>query len=118
MKLRGLVRIAGLFCGALLAVLAVAVRPAAADLSVGVINSDLTGASTTTGLLTAIGIPFVQIPLANLGTTDLLWPVISHIVTQYFGHWRPSVGKHTVYARSTQGFSTSAPTSVTVNVTR
>lgn len=30
----------------------------------------------------------------------------------------PSVGKHTVYARSTQGFSTSAPMSVTVNVTR
>ncbi len=30
----------------------------------------------------------------------------------------PSVGKHTIYAESTQGFSTSAPTSVTVNVTK
>jgi hypothetical protein len=30
----------------------------------------------------------------------------------------PAVGKHTIYAESTQGFSTSAPTSVTVNVTK
>jgi hypothetical protein len=30
----------------------------------------------------------------------------------------PAVGKHTVYARSTQGFDTSAPTSVTFNVTK
>jgi hypothetical protein len=30
----------------------------------------------------------------------------------------PSVGKHTLYAESTQGYSTSAPTTVTVNVTR
>jgi hypothetical protein len=28
------------------------------------------------------------------------------------------VGKHTIYAESTQGFGTSAPTSVTVNVTK
>jgi len=30
----------------------------------------------------------------------------------------PSIGKHTIYAESTQGFSTSAPTSVTFNVTK
>ena len=30
----------------------------------------------------------------------------------------PSIGKHTIYAASTQGFSTSAPTSVTFNVTK
>jgi hypothetical protein len=30
----------------------------------------------------------------------------------------PSVGKHTIYAESTQGYSTSAPTSVTINVTK
>lgn len=30
----------------------------------------------------------------------------------------PSVGKHTIYAESTQGFTTSAPTSVTINVTK
>ena len=30
----------------------------------------------------------------------------------------PGVGKHTIYAESTQGFDTSAPTSVTVNVTK
>ena len=30
----------------------------------------------------------------------------------------PSIGKHTVYAESTQGYSTSAPTSVTFNVTK
>jgi hypothetical protein len=30
----------------------------------------------------------------------------------------PSVGKHTIYAESTQGYDTSAPTSVTVNVTK
>lgn len=30
----------------------------------------------------------------------------------------PSVGKHTIYAESTQGFSTSAPTSVTISVTK
>jgi hypothetical protein len=30
----------------------------------------------------------------------------------------PSVGKHTIYAESTQGFGTSAPASVTVNVTK
>ena len=30
----------------------------------------------------------------------------------------PSIGKHTIYAESTQGFNTSAPTSVTFNVTK
>jgi hypothetical protein len=30
----------------------------------------------------------------------------------------PTVGKHTIYAESTQGFGNSAPTSVTVNVTK
>jgi hypothetical protein len=30
----------------------------------------------------------------------------------------PSVGKHTIYAESTQGYDTSAPTSVTFNVTK
>src|SRR5260370_1093619 len=30
----------------------------------------------------------------------------------------PSVGKHTIYAKSTQGYSTSAPTSVTITVTK
>ena len=30
----------------------------------------------------------------------------------------PSIGKHTIYAESTQGFSTSAPTSVTFTVTK
>jgi hypothetical protein len=30
----------------------------------------------------------------------------------------PSVGKHTIYARSTQGYDSSAPTQVTVSVTR
>jgi len=30
----------------------------------------------------------------------------------------PSVGKHTIYAESTQGYTTSSPTSVTINVTR
>jgi hypothetical protein len=30
----------------------------------------------------------------------------------------PSVGKHTIYAKSTQGFNTSAPTAVTVTVTK
>jgi hypothetical protein len=30
----------------------------------------------------------------------------------------PGVGKHTLYARSTQGYDTSAPTTVTVNVTK
>jgi hypothetical protein len=30
----------------------------------------------------------------------------------------PSVGKHTIYAESTQGFSTSAPTSLTITVTK
>jgi len=30
----------------------------------------------------------------------------------------PGIGKHTIYAESTQGFSTSAPTSVTFNVTK
>jgi hypothetical protein len=30
----------------------------------------------------------------------------------------PAVGKHTIYAKSTQGYDTSAPTSVTVSVTR
>ena len=30
----------------------------------------------------------------------------------------PSIGKHTIYSESTQGFSTSAPTSVTFNVTK
>jgi hypothetical protein len=30
----------------------------------------------------------------------------------------PSIGKHTIYARSTQGYSTSAPASVSVNVTK
>ena len=30
----------------------------------------------------------------------------------------PAVGKHTVYARSTQGFDTSTPTSVTFTVTK
>src|SRR5437868_612944 len=30
----------------------------------------------------------------------------------------PGIGKHTIYAESTQGYSTSAPTSVTFNVTK
>lgn len=30
----------------------------------------------------------------------------------------PAAGKHTIYAESTQGFDTSAPTSVTINVTK
>ena len=30
----------------------------------------------------------------------------------------PSVGKHTIYAESSQGYATSAATSVTINVTR
>jgi hypothetical protein len=30
----------------------------------------------------------------------------------------PGIGKHTIYAESTQGYTTSAPTSVTVNVTK
>lgn len=30
----------------------------------------------------------------------------------------PAIGKHTIYAQSTQGYDTSAPTSVTINVTK
>lgn len=39
---------------------------------------------------------FVKPPAAvDHGSTTLLWPVTSHIITQYYGNWRPRVGRHT-----------------------
>jgi hypothetical protein len=44
---------------------------ALADSLVGLINTDLTGANQTTGLMDTVGIPYVEIPLGSLATTDL-----------------------------------------------
>jgi hypothetical protein len=66
-------------------------------------------ASVNKGVLVSVDDPsFANATPARLGS-DGTWSVA--IPT-------PSIGKHVIYAESTQGYDTSAPTSVTVNVTK